>query len=104
MWKHARTAWRATLVTLYITCAWVAGFAVIAWWIADAVLTYLRERRARAATIRCSRGHAVSQWGAFRCPCGSVYEGSCWSCPTCGEGGLIECPTCGLTIRNPRLV
>lgn len=104
MFRDLRLAWKASLVTLYVALAWMVGLGVIAWWTVDAVRTFMRERLARAISIRCGRDHEVAQWGEWRCPCGTQYEGNCWTCPTCGEGGLIACDRCGLTIRNPRLV
>ena len=101
--RKLRPVWVLSLVGLYVSFAWIAGYFVIAWWLLDALTTYRRERRARRTFIRCGRGHEVPQWGAFRCPCGAVYEGNVWDCPVCGEGGLVECPTCGLTVMNPRL-
>ena len=103
MLRRLRLAWNVALVTLYVALGWVLGLLVLGWWLVDAGQTYLRERRARATSIRCGRGHDVPQWGAFRCPCGCTYEGNVWTCPVCGEGGLVECPVCGLSIRNPRL-
>ncbi len=102
MLRKLRPVWIATLITLYVSLAWIAGLLVLAWWLIDAVATFRRERLAVAPSIRCGRGHDVPQWGAFRCPCGAVYEGSVWDCPVCGAGGLVECPTCGLTVSNPR--
>lgn len=103
MLKNVRPMWRTTVVILYLSVGWIVGLAIVLLWILDGVLAYLRERRARAAFARCPSGHAVAQYGLFRCTCGAVSQSWAWVCPICrAESGFVDCPTCGLSVRNPR--
>ncbi len=100
MWKIARVA---VPIAAFLAFGWMVGLIVLAVWIARWTIALARTRAALAAQTRCPRGHAVDQYGIYRCAgCGAATESTAWRCPICGAlAGWTPCPTCGLAVRNP---
>lgn len=92
-----------TLAGLYLALGWIAGVLITPWYLYRAIRYALRLRRAIARTIPCPQGHAVEQWGRFRCgPCGAENLSWVWRCPWCAARfGHTACATCGLAVGNP---
>ncbi|MCC7537546.1 MAG: hypothetical protein IT379_15080 [Deltaproteobacteria bacterium] len=92
------------IAIVYLALGWVIGLAIAPWFLYFTIRYAIRLQRALARTIPCPQGHAVAQWGRFRCTCGAETLSWIWRCAWCRTRfGHSACGTCGLAVGNPLL-